>query len=424
MPKTVWHFAMVAGPKVTAGVLTVGLNMWLLHVWSPEQYGLYAICTTGILLTDAILGSSIDLATLRLSPPRREASGEAALATERAALQMKVVAVVAALPAVWLAAGPLSRLIFHGQGLETLVAATMAGAVALLLLRSVLVHAQVRQRFREYSLLEITHSAVKFGGAALLLLLVPALSVQAVLVLFALGPLAAFCVGAVLFRGQPLWSLQFERDRLVELFRYVKWYALSGGLGNLVARLDLFVLSASASLGAAGIFAAGQSFAIIPWLVASYLSVVLSPRLLPHVADGTCRHFYRRVQAVLLTVAVPILALAIALVNGAQELLPPTYRESADIFLILLAGNLVSFATVPVALPLVMFIRPRFVLLMDCIALPVLLALYSLAVALKGPIGVAWVTTASLIVRGGLVQAVALRLAGRPRQMTAAAAVQ
>ena len=87
--------------------------------------------------------------------------------------------------------------------------------------------------------------------------------------------------------------------------------------------------------------------------------------------------------------------------SSALELLPAAFRESADIFLILLAGNLVSFATFPVALPLVMFIRPRFMVLMDCIALPVLLALYSLAVS-QGAIGVAWVTTTSLIVRGGL----------------------
>ena len=124
-------------------------------------------------------------------------------------------------------------------------------------------------------------------------------------------------------------------------------------------------------------------------------------------------------QIVLTAVAVLAIVLAIAVMSSALELLPAAFRESADIFLILLAGNLVSFATFPVALPLVMFIRPRFMVLMDCIALPVLLALYSLAVS-QGAIGVAWVTTTSLIVRGGLVKSFAWRLTGRACPTTVA----
>jgi O-antigen/teichoic acid export membrane protein len=419
MLKTISDFTLVAGPKVATGALTLGFNVWLLHIWSPEQYGLFAICTTAIMLTDAILGSSIDMATLRLSPNRREIDAPAAQETERAALQMKVLAVVASLPVVWLAARPLSQILFHQPGLEVLIASTMGGAVALLLLRSVLVHAQLRQRFHEYSLLEVIHSVFKFGGAGLLLLLSPKAAIESVLVFFAIGPLTAFGVGMAMFRGHLLCSLRLRRERMAELFRHAKWYALSGGIGNLVGRMDLFILSASASLGSAGIFAAGQSFASVPWLVASYLSVVLSPRILPHMEAGTCREFYLRVQIVLTAAAVLAIVLAITVMSSALELLPAAFRESADIFLILLAGNLVSFATFPVALPLVMLIRPRFVVLMDCIALPVLLALYSLAVS-QGAIGVAWVTTTSLIVRGGLVQAFAWRLTGRACPTTVA----
>lgn len=406
---------MVAGPKVAAGALTFAFNVWLLRIWTPEQYGLYAICTTVIMLTDAILGSSIDLATLRLSPSQRQADPAVALATERAAFQMKVGAVACALPVVWLTARPLSRMMFHEPGLEALMAFTMAGAVALLLLRSVLVHAQVEQRFRQYALLEVVHSALKFGGIGLLLLLKPNVTVYAVLAPFVIGPLAAFGMGMAIFRDESLWCFRLERAKIAELFRYVKWYALSGGLGNLVGRMDLFILNAYTSLRPAGIFAAGQTFAMVPWLVASYLSVVLSPRIMPHLEAGTCREFYRRAQILLAAVAVLAMLFVAATIDSALALLPTAFRESADIFLILLAGNLISFCTFPVALPLVMFIRPRFVVLMDCIAFPVLFVVYSLAVSWQGTIGVAWVTTASLFVRGGLVQVLAWRLSGQTR---------
>ena len=147
MLKTISDFTLVAGPKVGTGALTLGFNLWLLHIWSPEQYGLFAICTTAIMLTDAILGSSIDMATLRLSPNRRETDATAAQETEQAALQMKVLVVAASLPVVWLAARPLSQILFHQPGLEVLIAVTIREPLQLLLLRSVLVHAQLRQRF-------------------------------------------------------------------------------------------------------------------------------------------------------------------------------------------------------------------------------------------------------------------------------------
>ncbi len=222
MPKTFWHIAMVAAPKVAAGALMVGFNVWLLRIWSPEQYGLYAICTTAVILADAILGSSIDLGTLRLAPKLREIDPAAGLAIERAGLQLKMVAAAAALPIAWLVASPLSRAMFHQPGLESLMGFTMAGAIALLLLRSVLVHAQVEQRFQHYALLEVLHCALKFGGVGLLLLLAPKSNVYAVLMLFAAGPLAAFGIGMAIFREPSLWSLRLERQRIAELFRYVK----------------------------------------------------------------------------------------------------------------------------------------------------------------------------------------------------------
>ena len=412
---------MVAGPKVAAGALTFGFNVWLLRIWSPAQFGLYAICTTAIMLTDAILGSSVDLATLRLSPSSREADAAAALGIERAALQIKVIALAATVPVFLVAARPLSRALFHQPGFESLIALSLACAAALLFLRSMLVHAQVERRFHEYTLLEVTHASVKFGGAALLLLLVPQTTVGGVLVFFAIGPLAAFGLGMVIYRTSSLWSFRLERERIIELFRYVKWYALSGGMGNLVGRMDLFILSTFASVSAAGVFAAGQTFAMIPWLIASYLSVVLSPRILPMLENGTCRAFYKRVQIVLFSIAAMSLTCAVVAMNGTLDLLPAAFRGSADIFLILLVGNLVSFATFPVALPLVMFIRPRFMLQMDGIALPVLLVVYSFVVSSHGAIGVAWVTTASAIIRGGLVQALAWRLSGGPSQIPAPA---
>ncbi len=77
------EFVTVASPKVLAGVCTFGLNLVLMRKLGVAQYGIYALCSTVILLSDTILGSSLDLAILRLAPLERERDGSLCLAIQK-----------------------------------------------------------------------------------------------------------------------------------------------------------------------------------------------------------------------------------------------------------------------------------------------------------------------------------------------------
>jgi hypothetical protein len=59
---------LVALPKVVAGAATLVVNAAMLRYFGPEQFAIYSLCVTGILLTDAIMGASADLGVLRLAP--------------------------------------------------------------------------------------------------------------------------------------------------------------------------------------------------------------------------------------------------------------------------------------------------------------------------------------------------------------------
>ena len=57
---------LVAAPKVVAGATTLLVNVVLLRYFGPEQFAIYSLCVTGILLTDAILGAAVDMGILRM----------------------------------------------------------------------------------------------------------------------------------------------------------------------------------------------------------------------------------------------------------------------------------------------------------------------------------------------------------------------
>jgi hypothetical protein len=68
-------------------------------------------------------------------------------------------------------------------------------------------------------------------------------------------------------------------------------------------------------------------------------------------------------------------------------------------------------AIFPLTLPFLLFVRPRFFFVMDCLSLPILLTLYIFAIKHHGALGAAWVTAASKVIKGLLAQIVAWKLA-------------
>ncbi|MCC7154056.1 MAG: oligosaccharide flippase family protein [Bryobacterales bacterium] len=397
-------------PKIAGGVVTLGLNLALMRFLLPDEYGVYGICVAGIILTDAIIGSSVDMGVLRFASHREPGEERLSASFERTALQAKAIFALAALAPVLMMSPAIAAVLLQESARWPAVVLSFGAAMGLLLFRSALVHAQIQGKFRLYGALELLHNTVKFGGAALLMLTGRA-SAATILALFVTSPLSAFGVAMWNFRRQDLWALSIDRDRLRQLYSLAKWYALTGGLGNIVTRLDIIALTLFSTLQNAGLFSAAQALASVPPLLGSYLSIVFAPKIMPLYQTGRFQAFYRRLQWLLAGLAFPAMVITlVGLHTSLASLLPQKFVPSAVLTMILAPGSFIAFTTVPLALSTVMFLRPRFLFQLDSMALPVLALAYYAAVREHGAVGAAAVSCISQTVRSAVVQACAWRL--------------
>ena len=409
--KSSGQFLLIALPKILGGVLTFALNLVLLRHFGPSEFGIYALCVAIILLADSIIGTSLDMSVLRLAPLYRQGQYATSLSIQRTGLWIKVILGLAACALVALFAGPLSRILFHRAGLQPLLYLACAAISALLLLRSAQVHSQVCHRFAIYGALELMQLITKFGGIAALLLF-GHVTVLNVLLFFIFGPLAGFAVWRASFGREFSRAAPFKRAMASEIWRYSRWFLLTFGLAALISRLDLFLLARWSSLAEVGIFSAGQLISWIPQLIGTYLAVLVTPRIMPLVKSGEFYSFFKSLQSKLLAGCALLYAVSlIAVPPLCRLLLPAKYSQSLPVILVLLPGAFAGLASFPLTIGFVMFIKPRFLFVMDCISLPVLLLLYRYAIAQHGAVGAAWVTTAANLSRAAIAQILAWKWA-------------
>src|SRR5258705_11887712 len=134
---------LVALPKVVAGVATLVVNSALLRYFGPEQFAIYALGLTGIILTDAIFGAAVDLGVLRLVPMFRTSDPDRARAVQKSALLLKVGPAGVIMLVLVAFSRPVSRFLFHQDGLAFLIFLSALSAIGLLSLRSTHVYLQV-----------------------------------------------------------------------------------------------------------------------------------------------------------------------------------------------------------------------------------------------------------------------------------------
>lgn len=412
------EFAFVAVPKAAAGVCTLAINIALLRFFGPEQYGIYALCISAVLVSDSILGSAIDLGVIRQASLHRDSDPKRCLAVQATGVYLKLACVMSVTIALSLAARPLSQLFFHSRNDATLIYLSCGAILALLVLRSAQMHPQIQNRFLEYGLLELLQMVLKYGGVAALLVLG---QTKPAAVLFSLtaGPMLAVFIFLIVWRRElipfptPTWELTRE------LVGFVKWFFLTFSVAALVSRVDVFLLASWSNLREVGLFSAAQTFAYIPQLLGTYLSIILSPRVMPYWREGRFLSFFRKFQSAMFAACAFLYVAALLTIKTAGPLiLPRSFQASQSVILILLPGALAGLLTFPLTITFLLFVRPRFLITMDCIALPLMILLYGYAIHGYGATGAAWVTSGSFVVKALIAQVEAWRLA-RTRQRSA-----
>jgi O-antigen/teichoic acid export membrane protein len=406
--KRLLELALVATPKFLTGFLNVALNAALLRYLGPAEYGVFALCTAGIILFDSIFGAAADNSMFKLVQAERHLGPGHTLAIERAALLVKGLLWMAAALALALAAREISRRWFHQEGRTALVAILLAAAGAVLVFRSLLAHWQIRERFAGYGAIDTVHSVFKFGGTALFVIVVGAPSTEPIIGIFALAPLLVVA-GAALTGGFPLFHVHPSMPVVRRVARVSLWFVLTFGLSVVLSRLDLFVLAELSSIEAVGIYSGGQVFALIPELVGSLLSVVFVPRIYAYWQAGRLQRLGTIVAVGGIVAGIVATATAWLTRDWLAHLFPASFAPSLEIFLILLPGYMAGMIAFPLAIPFLMFSRPRAILMLDLVTLPLMLGLFAWLISQHGAVGAAWAATMTRFCKVGIMHGLAWR---------------
>jgi O-antigen/teichoic acid export membrane protein len=406
----------VAGPKFSNGAAVLAINVLLLRFLNAEQLAAVSLCIAGILLADSIVGSAMDMGTLRLASGTVSASESSHI--QQQALYLKLLACGVAFVCFGVFGNRLWHELTREDNGRSLLLLSCFAASGLLLLRSAQIQVQIERRFGRYGLLDLAHTVLRFGGVAVLMTL-RRVTPFSVMCCFAAAPLPV-CAYWLLTRGRELFrGSSLDLLALKSVFRYVRWFLLTFALGAIISRIDLFLVSRWSSMRQAGMLSAAQVFALVPQMLGLYLSVLVGPRIMPQIKQGTFWDFFRRTQTLLLVAAAGFyLAFAVSWPLWSSHLLPHKFADSGAIIQVLMPGALAGLATFPLTLAFVVFTRPRFLFTMDCISLPGLAVAYYLAIPRYGAMGAAVVTTSVNVLRAAIAQGMAWKWARQTKSET------
>ncbi len=407
MRRSLLQAAFVVIPKGLGGVLTILLNGLLITQMPPADFGIYAICLALVALVDGVVGSAVDMSAVKLASARRVRDAAASRAIERWALLVKLglsaVVICALLPFT----DVLSQALFHRQQ-PGLLLAVLATAGGVLLLRSAFLHLQINERFGTYAGLELLAQTLRVLGIVCAITWFGS-SVAALAGAALVGTLVAVVAGASMARGFGREALRWPDGR--ELWRTLRWMAVTLALSAVVARLDLLLLTRWSTIEEVGLFAAAQVFAQLPELFGWYLAIVYSPKVMQAAERGTLTALMRWVQTMLLVLVVAGGAATLVVLHLWGDLLPERYAHSGQILLPLMAGSLAGMFALPVMVPYVIFARPNFLFLYDLLTLPLLLLAFEIAITGYGALGAAWVSGGARIIKTAVLQVCAWRWA-------------
>jgi O-antigen/teichoic acid export membrane protein len=384
------------------------MNFILIRRLGPESFGMVAVCITAIITSDAILGPSIDLGVLRSASACWDRDVVRSLKIQKAGLVLKVALLVAIGILFSVDGRQIGRWLFQREDAGPMLVLSAVGVLGLGLLRSVQMHFQIERRFAAFGISDLLQNFIKFGGMALALRIKPAPVL--VLGLYVVGPLSVAAGMMIIYAGS-LSGARFEWAEARELWREIRMYAATTAVGSTVAKMDVFFVSMLGGASQAGIFSAANTFALIPQLLGMYISIVLTPRIMPLWNAGRLATIYKRSQIWLGALCIlTLLGGQAAFPYIARLFLPASFSQSIGVFLLLFPAALCSLLNFPWTVSFLLFFRPRTLLAMDFAGLVVLPFLYALAIRYSGATGAAVVTSGFILLKTAAMQGLALRL--------------
>src|SRR5262245_45935635 len=133
------------------------LQLAMVRYFAPQQFGIFSICVTAVVLVDGIVGGAVDMGILRLAPLHVSSTPGYSLEIQRAGLLLKPLVMAVIFLPLGLAAGPLSRALFQQSNYAHMIWLTALALLGLMLLRSAQIFFQVQLKFLGYGLADLLH---------------------------------------------------------------------------------------------------------------------------------------------------------------------------------------------------------------------------------------------------------------------------
>jgi len=358
---------------------------------TPAEYALFAAGLTLVLLMDAVLGSPLDLATVRFAAlhaddPHRVDRFASAL------FRIKLILGGAAAAVSLLAAQSLAALLFDSPDHIALLLIAVGSALALLLIRGTAVYLQIHFRFSRYALLDGAQGVLRLVMTVALLLAGVA-SVEWYLTSYGLAAGLAFVVGILWIRQPYLLADWPPRADVRAILAFVSSTSGIVILGTITGRSDILFLTALGDTEGAGHYAAAAHVATLATMLAVYASIVCQPRVVPALRAGRLGQLLR--WNLLAAAAVSILALPVGrfLVDPlVAALFGPSFAPAASILKLLFVGTCADIFFMPVMMTLAIQLYPRASLVCEA-ALTIAFLVAAPFAARQGPMAMAALAT-------------------------------
>lgn len=392
-PGKLFELVIVVGGKGVAVGSMFLCSLLAARGLGPNAYGHFAAALSLVLLLDGLVGTPLDLATVRfgalfVADQARSLPIQIALLRGKCALGALIVVIAVTYPT-------RLTLSFLPGATPTLWFFISINIAALLVLRAYSATLQSQSDFRSYSLLDVVQGGLRlclFSGLAL----AAEASAATYLGLYAVATLVSMALGRRRLR-LPMATRAWPPAADLRLaLRYVGTTGVISILGTISARTDVVIIAAQGHTAATAYYSVAAQIAMIGTLLASYASIVVQPRLLELTRQGQLLSLVKhnlRVSAVCaLVLAVlqnTVLPDLVVRLFGAQ------YLPALPILTWLLWSAWLDTLLFPVLVPYGLQLQARSCLLAECLFTSCYLAALPLAIAhVNVGIGVAMLVTA------------------------------
>ena len=362
-------FGLVFSGNILGAVFSALTILVISRKLSVSDFGLFTLCLTIIRSTPLLTSFGLDTSMMKFASSHiRDGQPDKAAEVVKTTLWLRLLAAVFLAVLIYVAAGPLSLMIFHSLKMAMLLRVTALGVLAASLFTNYKTVLWTYQLFKKFFFVQILTDSSRFVAVVLFAaagLITPGVAVIAYCLSFFLG---------VSLTRREIWSKiipagKIRSEIIFKMLAYSKWIFLSDVCRMLTSAIGLFIVAHSLGSKAAGLYGLATTMTYLFPIIVTSLKAVLVPRV-SRFSDRA--RFKRYIQRSLQMSSLAGIAL-LPLIFFSQDLIRfffgIKYAAAAPIFNILLLASIFSTIHLAIYAALYALNRPFIIGIVDIIKL-------------------------------------------------------